>query len=51
MDAQELDPRSMVGRNRYSDQILQQKARKSSSSEGPVVTTNNVVVWNTEIGG
>ena len=34
MDAQDQVPRSMIGRNKSSDQTLQQEVGKSSISEG-----------------
>lgn len=46
-----VDHKSMVGRNKSSDQILQQGAGKSSSLEGTTATTDNMVVLKTNPGG
>jgi len=45
------DSQSMMGKNRSSDQILHNKAGKSSSIEGATTTTENVVVLKTNSGG
>jgi len=41
---------SMVGRNKFSDQIPHQEARKSSSSEGAIATMDNMVELKTNPG-
>lgn len=46
-----IDAQSMVGKHRSLDQISQQKAGKSSSLEGAVAITKNVVVLKTDPSG
>ena len=48
---QEEDSQSMVGKNKSSKQVPQKKVGKSSSSEGVVATTANLVVLGTNLGG